>query len=217
MLMRKKKTELRTRFDIWFDRINVIAIIAITVVCVYPLYYTVIASFSDPHEVISGRVFLWPVKVTLDSYRSVLDYKPIWTGYRNTLFYTVFGTLYSLFLLLPAAYSLSRKELKGRGLIMKALLFTMYFSGGTIPTYLLMKSLHLLDSPWVMIIPSALNVSNLIITRTFFIGFPQSLSEAAKIDGCGELRVFMKIVLPLSGSIVAVMTLFTAVFISFTW
>lgn len=202
---------VRGKSDIWFERINTLLVILITIVCFYPIYYTVIASFSDPNAVIGGDVYLTIIKPTLDSYRTAFGYSAIWTGYRNTLIYTIFGTLYSLFLLLPASYALSRPWLKGRSALIKICMFTMYFGGGTIPTYLLMKSLNLLDSPLAIILPGAFSVYNMIITRTFFEGFSESLCEAARIDGAGELRVFLRIVLPLSGSIVAVMALYHAV------
>ena len=136
MQLEKRKArhgEPRTRADIAFDTVNGILIALVILICAYPIYYTIIASFSEPNDVIAGRVYLWPVRPTLDSYRSVLRYSSVWTGYRNTLFYTVVGTLYNLALLLPASYGLSRRTLKGRGVIMAYLVFTMYFSGGTIP------------------------------------------------------------------------------------
>ena len=202
--------EARTHFDRVFDAVNLILTAVVILLCAYPLYYTVVASFSDPTAVISGRVFLWPVGVTLDSYRSVLNYGAVWTGYRNTLIYATLGTAYNLLLLLPAAYGLSRPQLKGRGILMGYFLFTMYFSGGTIPYYLLIKSLGLVNNPAVMIVPGAFSVYNLIIVRTNFAAFPDTLREAAKIDGAGELRIFGQIVLPLSGAIIAVMVLYHA-------
>jgi ABC-type glycerol-3-phosphate transport system permease component len=202
---------MRSRSDVIFDTVNLILVCLVIVACAYPLYYTVIASFSDPNAVITGQVFLWPVKLTMDSYRSVFHYSSVWIGYRNTLFYTVAGTAYNLFLLLPAAYGLSRRSLKGGRLLMFYFVFTMYFSGGTVPFYLQIRSMGLVDNPLVLIIPGAFSVYNMIITRTNFSAFPETLREAAKIDGAGEFRIFVQIVLPLSGAIVSVMALYHAV------
>ncbi len=209
--MKKPSVEARSRGDILFDAMNLFLICIVIVLCAYPIYYTIIASFSDPLYVISGQVFLWIKGFTLDSYRSVLQYTQVWVGYKNTLIYTVFGTCYNLFLLLPASYSMSRKQVKGRNLLMIFFVVTMYFSGGLVPYYLLIKTLNLINNPLVLIIPGAFSVYNMIITRTYFAGFPESLYDAAKIDGAGEFRTFVQIVLPLSGAIVAVMVLYHAV------
>ncbi len=208
---KEPSAEFRSRFDKAFDVVNLFLVGLVVFVCAYPIYYTIIASFSDPNAVITGKVILWPVNCTLDSYKSVLGYSAIWVGYRNTLLYTTIGTLYNLFLLLPASYALSRKTLKGRKILMAFFVFTMYFSGGIVPFYLLIKALGLENTPAVMIIPGAFGVYNMIITRTNFASFPEPLREAARIDGAGEFRVFHQIVLPLSGAIIAVMVLYNAV------
>ena len=207
----KKGAIKETRFDRVFDFCDTALVFLVVLICAYPIYYTVIASFSDPNQVIGGHVYLTIRGFTLDSYRSVLNYQPIWTGYRNTLIYTTLGTVYNLILLLPASYALSRKDLKGRGIITGIMIFTMYFGGGTIPFYLLVKKLGLIDSMAVMILPGAFSVYNMIITRTNFSGFPETLREAAIIDGASEFRVFWQIVLPLSTAITAVMVLYHAV------
>ena len=205
------RTRRRTRGDKIFDAVNLTLVILVVILCIYPLYYTVIASFSEPEEVLKGRVLLLPSGFTLDSYRTVFTYEKIWRGYLNTIGYTVVGTLYNLILLLPASYAMAKKGLKGRGLLMGFFVFTLYFNGGMIPNYLLMKDLSLINSPWVMVIPGAFSVYHMIITRTFFSStFPESLSEAARIDGAGEFRIFFQIALPLSGAIIAVMALFHA-------
>lgn len=202
---------MRSRNDKIFDFINTFLVILIVIACIYPLYFTVIASFSEPEEVLKGKVIFLPQHFTLDSYRTVFSYGKIWRGYLNTAIYTVFGTLYNLFLLLPASYAMAKKGLKGRNVLMALFVFTMYFGGGMVPTYMLMKDLHLINSPLVMIVPGAFSVYNMIITRTFFSSnFPPELSEAAKIDGAGEFRIFVQIALPLSGAIIAVMALFNA-------
>lgn len=204
-------TRRRTRGDKVFDVVNLLLVLLVVILCIYPLYYTVIASFSEPEEVLKGRVLLFPSGFTLDSYRTVFTYEKIWRGYLNTIGYTVVGTLYNLFLLLPASYAMAKKGLRGKGILMGLFVFTMYFNGGMIPNYLLMKNMALLNSPWVMIIPAAFSVYDMIITRTFFAAnFPDALSEAARIDGAGEFRIFFQIALPLSGAIIAVMALFHA-------
>lgn len=202
---------MRSRNDRIFDFINTFLVILIVIACIYPLYFTVIASFSEPEEVLKGKVIFLPEHFTLDSYRTVFSYGKIWRGYLNTAMYTVFGTLYNLLLLLPASYAMAKKGLKGRNVLMALFVFTMYFGGGMVPTYMLMKDLHLINSPLVMIVPGAFSVYNMIITRTFFSSnFPPELAEAAKIDGAGEFRIFVQIALPLSGAIIAVMALFNA-------
>lgn len=213
MKARQGRARIRkTRVDMIFDIINYSLIALIVFICVYPLYYTVIASLSDPLEVTRGHVTIWIKGFTLDSYKTVLEYEPLWRGYRNTIVYTAAGTVYNLFLLLPASYSLSRREVKGRGVFMGIFVFTMYFGGGMIPTYLNIKKLGLLDNMLVMILPGAFSVYNMIITRTFFSSnFPNELAEAARIDGAGEARIFFQLALPLSSAIIAVMALYHAV------
>lgn len=201
----------RSKNDQVFRVINTILLLLVVFMCLYPLYFTVIASFSDAHEAVRGNVVLWPKGFTLESYQAVFKYKQLWVGYRNTLIYTVVGTLYNLFLLMPSAYAMAKRGLKGKKVLMGLFVFTMYFSGGMIPSYLVIRDLNLIDTPWVLILPGAFSVYNMIVTRTFFASnFPESLAEAAKIDGAGEFRIFFTIALPLSGAIIAVMTLFNA-------
>lgn len=201
----------QTRGDRIFDIVNHVLLILVVIACLYPLYFTVIASFSDPYSVVRGQVIFWPQGFTLDSYRAVFQYKQLWVGYRNTILYTIVGTLYNLFLLLPCAYAMAKRGLKGKGVLMGLFVFTMYFSGGMIPSYLIMKQLGLINTPWVLILPGAFSVYNMIVTRTYFSSsFPEALAEAAKIDGAGEFRIFLTICLPLSGAIIAVMALFNA-------
>lgn len=205
-------SQRRTRSERIFDACNAIMLCLVVFACAYPIYYTVIASFSNPNLVISGKVYLWIREFTLESYQEVLRYKAILTGYRNTLLYATFGTVWNLILLIPASYGLSKKFLKGRKLLMGYFVFTMYFNGGMIPTYLLLKDMNLINNPLVLIIPGAFSVYNMLITRTFFeSNFSEALAEAARIDGAGELRIFFQIALPLSGAIVAVMALYHAV------
>ncbi len=202
----------QTRADRIFSVLNHTLIALALLICLYPLYYTVIASLSDPMEVTRGHVAFTVKGFTLDSYKTVFEYRPLWRGYRNTLIYTVVGTAYNLLLLLPASYALSRKALRGRGIVTAFFIITMYFGGGMIPTYLNIKSLNLLDNPWVMILPGAFSVYNMIITRTFYASnFPDELAEAAQIDGAGEIRIFLQLALPLSTAIIGVMALYHAV------
>lgn len=181
----------------------------VLVVTLYPLIYVVSASFSEPNEVIMGNLWLLPKGFTLDGYDLIFDYDPIWIGYRNTLLYTVFGTSLNLLLTLPCAYALSRRDFRGRTPIMLLFTFTMFFSGGMIPTYLAMKDFGLLNNPVAVIIPGAVNVTNLIIARTYFsTSVPWELQEAAVIDGCSNTRLLLRIVLPLSMPMIAVIALY---------
>lgn len=181
----------------------------VLVVTLYPLIYVVSASFSEPNEVIMGNLWILPKGFTLDGYDLIFDYDPIWIGYRNTLLYTVFGTSLNLLLTLPCAYALSRRDFRGRTPIMLLFTFTMFFSGGMIPTYLAMKDFGLLNNPIAVIIPGAVNVTNLIIARTYFsTSVPWELQEAAVIDGCSNTRLLLRIVLPLSMPMVAVIALY---------
>lgn len=201
-----------TRGDRVFNIINLIIVTLCLLVVLYPLYFVVIASFSDPNAVASGEVWLYPKKMTLDAYRTVFKNSDILVGYRNTIFYTVVGTLFNLALTLPAAYGLSKKNFMGRNVIMFFIVFTMYFSGGMVPGYLVVKQLGLLNTWWALIIPAGCSTYNLIIARTFFAnGVPAEIEEAATIDGCSTFRIFLQIVLPLSKALIGVLTLYYAV------
>lgn len=175
----------------------------------YPLYFIVIASISDSTMVSTGKVLLFPKGISFFGYNEIFRDERIWTGYRNTMFYTLAGTLINLLFTLPAAYVLSRKEFKARRFIMFAFVFTMFFNGGLIPTYLLMKDLHLTNTFWVFIIPFSVNVFYLIIARTFFeSSLPPELYEAAAIDGCSHFVYFVKVALPLSKALISVVGLY---------
>lgn len=179
------------------------------VIAAYPLYFIVIASFSDSTMVNQGLVVLLPKGINFYGYHQIFKDGRIWGGYLNTIYYTFVGTAINLIVTLPAAYVLSRKNFRPRRVIMALFVFTMYFSGGMIPTYLLIRDLHLINTPMIMLINGAVNVYNLIITRTFFeSSIPEELYEAASIDGCSHFRYFGSIVLPLSKAIIAVMFLF---------
>lgn len=175
----------------------------------YPLYFIIIASFSDSTLVSTGKVMFIPKNVSFFGYQEIFKDMRIWTGYRNTLFYTVFGTLVNMLFTLPAAYVLSRKEFRARRIIMFIFVITMFFNGGLIPTYLLMKGLGLTNTIWVFILPFSVNVFYLIIARTFFENsLPQELHEAAVMDGCSHFTFFFKVALPLSKALVSVIGLY---------
>lgn len=196
----------------FFDLCITVFMTIILVVMIYPLYYTVIASLSDAGAVATGKVVWAPVKMTFDAYRHVFEYKAIWTGYINSIYYTVLGTLFSLVLTIPAAYALSKNDLPIRSGLMTVFLITMYFSGGMVAGYLLVKSLGLLNTRLVLILTSGLSVYNLIVSRIYFkTSIPYALYEAADIDGAGEYRKFFSIALPLAKPIIAVMALYYAV------
>ncbi len=182
------------------------------IIILYPLWFIIIASFSDPAAVSTGKVLLLPKGFTLDGYKALLKESDIWIGYRNTILYTLVGTLIGLFVNICAAYSLSRKDLVGRKAFMTFFIITMFFNGGLIPTFLTIKSFNLYDTFWVMVLPFSVSVYNIIVARTFFeSSLPTDLWNAAQIDGCGNLRFFFQIVLPLSKAIIAVIGLWIAV------
>lgn len=178
----------------------------------YPLVYVLSASFSDPVSVTRGELLLLPIKPTLEGYATILDYSPIWVGYRNTIFYTIVGTGVNLLCTIPCAYALSRKDLYGRNVLMFLFTFTMFFSGGLIPTYLMMKKLGMINTIWAMLVPGAVSAYNLIIARTYYANsIPKELGEAAMIDGCSNTKMFLRIMLPMSMPMVAVIMLYYAV------
>ncbi|WP_260982063.1 carbohydrate ABC transporter permease [Paenibacillus sp. 32O-W] len=200
----------------WGDRlfglINGFMLAVVLIVVLYPLWFVAMASISDPMAVLNGKVWLWPQGLTLVGYEKVFANKDILQGYGNTLLYTVLGTAINLVMTVLAAYPLSRRDLYGRNSVMAFLVFTMFFSGGMIPTYLLVKDLGMINTIWAMVIPNAVSVWNIIIMRTFFQqSLPHEIQEAAQIDGCSNIKILFKIVLPLSTPILAVMVLFYAV------
>ena len=202
----------RTMSDKAFDIINLVLLLMITLVILYPLYFTVIASLSDPYAVVRGEVLLWIKDFTIEPYKNVFANEEIWTGYFNSIVNTVLAVLYNLVLTIPAAFVMSRRNLRGVNLFMGFFVFTMYFSGGMIPSYLLVKDLGLMNTRWALILPIGFSVYNMIIARTFFQStLSEELFEAARIDGCSVFGTFFKIVLPLSGAIIAVIALYVAV------
>lgn len=195
-----------------FHIVNTVIMVLIAIVMVYPLYYIVLASVTDPTVVNTGKLLLFPEKIYLEGYKAAFEYKQLFTGFLNSILYTVAGTMISICLTIPGAYALSRKDLKGRNVVMFLFTFTMFFSGGMVPTYMLVSKLRLIDTMWAMVLPGALSVYNLIVVRTFFqTNLPDELLEAAKVDGCSDLMFFWHIALKVSGTIIAVMVLFYAV------
>lgn len=202
----------KTRGDRVFDVINTILLSLLALSFIYVLIFVLSASLSSPTAVYSGKVILWPVDWTLEGYERVFRESKVWVGYRNTAIYTLIGTLISVALTTTAAYALSRKDLPGRGIITGLLVFTMFFGGGLIPTYLIVKDLGLLDSMWAVILPGCVSMSNIIIAKTFFSSsIPIELLEAAQLDGCSNRKYFFNIVIPLSQAIIAVLCLYYAV------
>ena len=192
--------------------ITYLMLVLLTLGVLYPLVYILSSSFSNPSAVAAGRVVLFPVNFSLEGYKAVFKYPDVYVGYRNTILYTVFGTILNVTITILAAYPLSRKDLLGRNKIMFIFAFTMIVSGGMIPTYILIKNLGLLNRPLALIIPGALSVYNLIIARTFFqTSLPGELLESAQMDGCSDFQFFWSIALPLSKAILAVLCLFYAV------
>lgn len=195
-----------------FTILNYTFLSVLLIIFLYPLIYIISSSLSSTDAVLAGDVWLWPVDFSLEGYKAVFQYKQVWTGYGNSLFYMVVGTVINISLTILAAYPLSRKEFYGGNIFMLLFLFTMLFSGGLIPNYILVKELGMLDTRWAMIIPNAMSVFNVIITRTFFkMTIPDELVEAGKIDGCSDFRFLRSVVIPLSGPIIAVMALFYSV------
>ncbi|MDR2952525.1 MAG: carbohydrate ABC transporter permease [Treponema sp.] len=184
----------------------------VLVIIVYPLYFIIIASFSNPSLVNTGKVWLYPVGFTLDGYVALIGNDSIWIGYRNTILYVIVGTFIHLAVNIPAAYALSRKDLVYRKPLTVYFLITMFFSGGLIPTFLTVQKVGLYNTFWVMVLPFTVSVYVLIVARTFFENsIPGEMWEAAEMEGCGNLRFFFTIVLPLSKAIIAVVGLWHAV------
>jgi putative aldouronate transport system permease protein len=198
--------------DRFFNLMLFIVSFIIIVLAAFPIYFVVIASISDPVKLLNGYVTFLPTGINFEAYKEVFKNQQIWNGYRNSIVYTTVGTCINLFLTTIAAYALSRRTLPGRNAIMFIITFTMFFHGGLIPTYLLVKSLNLTGTMWALVIPNAIATYNLIVMRTYFqSSIPDELLEAAEMDGCSNLRTFWSVVLPLSTPILAVMILFYAV------
>jgi putative aldouronate transport system permease protein len=198
--------------DRWFDTANIALLSLVLVIVLYPIIYVVSASLSNPTLVLQGQVWLLPKELSFEAYKRVFENADIMIGYRNTIMYTIVGTCVNIAMTTAGAYPLSRRDFYGRNVIMAFFVFTMFFSGGIIPTYLVIKSLGIINTFWVMILPGAVSVFNLIIMRTFFQNtIPLELQESAFMDGATNTRILVSIVLPLSMPIIAVLILYYAV------
>lgn len=194
------------------DIVLVVFCIVILLIIAYPLYYVLIASVSNPYDVYAGKTFFLPSGFTLDGYKAVFADSSIVTGYLNTIKYTVIGTIFSVVMIYLTAYPLSNKELPGRKFLSIFFIITMYFGGGLVPTYLIVKSTGLIGSMWSLFLPGGVAVGNMIIVRNFFENsIPKEMIEAAEIDGASKWTTFLRIVVPLSRSIMAVMVVFSMV------
>lgn len=202
----------KSRGDRIFSAVNYTLAALIILVMLYPMYFIVIASISSPTDVSAGNITFIPKDITFKGYAKLFEYSSLWTGYRNTVFYTLVGTAFNLIVNIPAAYALSRKDLAGKKWITALFLIPMFFSGGLIPTYMNIKDFGLADTFWVMVLPFSVITYYIIVARTFFSNsLPEDMLEAAQIDGCGNLRFFFQIALPLSKAVIAVVALWSAV------
>ena len=207
-----RKNKLTGMSDKMSDIILVVLCTVVMLIVAYPLYYVLIASISDPYDVYAGKTFLLPSQFTLKGYEAVFADTRIFNGYMNSIKYTVVGTIFSVVMIYITAYPLSRKTLPGRKWISIFFLITMYFGGGLVPTYLIVKETGLLNNMWSLFLPGGVAVGNMIIVRNFFENsIPHELLEAAEIDGADHFTIFLRIIIPLSRSIMAVMVVFAMV------
>lgn len=208
----KRKKGKRIKSDLVFNIVIYGLSALLLLITLYPVYYVVIASFSDANAVGAGKVIFWPVDFTLIAYKELIAYEALWIGYRNTILYTIGFVIASLFVNVTAGFALSRKELPGRNWISKVYMLPMFFGGGMIPTFIIIQKIGLLNNPLSQILPSAVAIYYIIVARTFFTNsIPEELWDASQIDGCGVIQYFVKIVLPLSKAILAVIALWSAV------
>ncbi len=202
-----------TPFDILVYTVMTVAL----VFCLIPFVYIIALSFSSPQAIVNNQVSLWPVGFNLKAYAQIFSYPNFFRAYGNTLIYTILGTIISLTMMVLFAYPLSKKQIRGHGFFMKLVVFFMFFSGGLIPNYLLVSSLHLTNTRWAMLIPFAINQFNLIILISFFRTIPVELEEAAIIDGLNYGGILLRVALPLSTAALATVGLYTAVFFWNDW
>ena len=210
--LRKKNKIKESKRDYVYYVICGLILLILAVVVIYPLYYIVIASISNPDAVMKGDVWLYPIKITFSGYKSLFEREDIWRGYFNTLAYTILGTLFNIALTIPAGWALSRQYLPFRKVIMTMLIITMFFGGGLVPYLIVCRALGLYQNPLILIIGGGVSVYNVFMVKSFFeTNVPKEVLEAAEIDGAGEIRIFFDLILPIAGSIVGVMVLFYAV------
>ncbi len=199
------------------NTVTFLVMLVVVVACIIPFLYIVAMSFSSPVAITNNRVFLWPVDFTAEAYKSVYEYPNFFRAYGYTFLYTIGGTAIALLMMVMFAYPLSKDWLKGQSAVMKLVVFSMFFSGGLIPNFLLINSLHLVGTVWAMLLPYAINQFNLIILINFFKSLPGEIEEAAVIDGLSYFGILVRIVLPLSGAALATVGLYTAVFFWNNW
>jgi putative aldouronate transport system permease protein len=210
--MKKSRAQRRCFEDMVFDTINFAVLTLVFLLVAYPLYFIIISSVSNPFEVAGGRVLFYPKGFTLDGYKEVLKNEGVMRGFFNSVYYTVLGVIINLAVTLPTAYALSRNDFYGRKTISVFYIITMFVSGGLVPTYLVVRQMHMLNTVWSLVIPGALGVYNMMVARTFFkTNIPGELLDAARIDGCSNAGFFFRIVLPLSGAIIAILVLWCGV------
>ncbi|MEC0203193.1 carbohydrate ABC transporter permease [Paenibacillus lautus] len=195
----------------WFDALNALILSGIVMACLYPFVYMLAVSLSDSASIASGEVWLWPKGFNLDMYQYVFEDGRVLKGYKNTLIYVIIGTAISLIVTALGAYALSKTKMVMGKPILMLIVFTMFFNGGMIPTFLVVKELGFVNTLWGMVLPGAVGTWNLLIMRTFFMGMPQELEESGKIDGLSEIGIFFRIVLPLSKPVLATIGLYYAV------
>ncbi|NLM76759.1 MAG: carbohydrate ABC transporter permease [Ruminococcaceae bacterium] len=211
MVKRRQESIRVSHFDKSFDVVNTLFMVIFLLIMFYPLYFTIIVSLSDINEVGKGNVWFYPKGFSFGAYENVVVNDSLWVGYKNSILYTIGYTLYGLFITIPTAYVLSKKDLFAKSFIMWYFLITMYFSGGIVPSYILIKNLQLMNTPWAIIL-GTMSIYNMIITRTYFSNaIPGELFESAHIDGANEFQGFFKIALPLAKPIIAVIVLYLAV------
>ena len=216
--MKRKAGTMHTMSDKTSDIVLVALTALIMLVIAYPLYYVVVASVSDPYDVYAGKTFLLPSKFTLEGYKAVFANSDLLSGFLNSVKYTVIGTIYSVVVVYLTAYPLSKRNLPGRSIISIFFIITMYFGGGLIPTYLVVRDTGLLNNMWALFLPGGVAMGNVIIVRNFFENnIPKDLIEAAEIDGCDHFKTFIKVVVPLSRSIMAVIVVFSMVAYGNDW
>ncbi len=201
----------KSNADILFDITNYTLLGGFVLMILYPLYFILIASFSDPNAISAGEVWLIPQDITFEGYQRIFNDGAIWNGYKNSILYAALAAFIGTALAIMAAYPLSRKDLYGRKIITIFFIITLFFNGGLIPTYLLVKKLHMVDTIWAVVLLSVVDAFVIIIARTFFEGLPEEVHEAATIDGCTNLRYISSFVIPLSKPIIAVLVLFAVV------
>ena len=201
-----------SKTDIIYFAIIGVLLAMLTIIVVYPIYFIVIGSISNPDAVLNGEVIFWPVDITFSGYQALVNESLIWSGYRNTIIYTLVGTAFNIVLTIPAGWALSRDYLPARKFINVFFIITMFFGGGLIPYYIICSSFGLVDNPLILIIGGGLSVYNMFMCKSYFtLNVPKEILEASEIDGCGEFRTFFDMVLPLAKPLISVMILFYAV------